>query len=673
MKAVTYGPFPGGWPEEVESDFRQIRSLGFNAVRLYEMPDRMILDAAGSAGLKVFGGLRWALSADFFRCPGQFSAAKVALSGSLRITAGHPALAGVYVGNEVPADLARWMGPARTRRAIEELIALGKDLAPDLLFAYASYPSTEYLEPANADFTALNVYLEDEENFRSYIRRLHHVAGDRPLVISEFGLDSRRNGLGKQADVLQWAVKAALAGETAGMTVYAWSDRWWNAGAEVTDWDFGLIDRSGTPKPAMEACSGPAAMEVEADLSAVSVIVCTRDGRTRIGGCLRAIRAMSGGGWEIIVVDDGSTDGTGDFIAANFPEVNLLRLPPGGLSTARNAGAAAARGDILAFTDDDCEPDMEWIARLLPLFADGRFVAAGGPNLPPPPRTREEAVVCAAPGAPSHVMLDDVEAEHLPGCNIAVTKAAFEAIGGFDPIFHTAGDDVDFCWRLREAGYRLGFAPGAFVWHWRRPSLRTFLRQQWGYGQAERLLLDKHPHRFSNDGEARWEGFVYGGGPVRAMDDSIIYHGPMGEAGYQAVVNRMLPLRGLAVEYQSPATRSALAALRYFQVRVRAWARNRRWPLRSRPAGAKPQLAAWEEFEIASAGGLRREVFLRILIDHGWTPCGATDDWDVEKAENRALVATECGAGPGTLTLVRVQGDHREVERLLRSVSGETM
>ena len=125
-------------------------------------------------------------------------------------------------------------------------------------------------------------------------------------------------------------------------------------------------------------------------------------------------------------------------------------------------------GEILAFTDDDCAPDREWLVRLGRVFADGRFAAAGGPNLPPPPRNWREAVVCAAPGAPSHVMLDDEEAEHLPGCNLVVTKAAFEAIGGFDPVFHTGGDDVDFCWRLREAGFRLGFAPGAFVWHWRR-------------------------------------------------------------------------------------------------------------------------------------------------------------------------------------------------------------
>ena len=227
MNAVTYGPLPGGWPESFAEDFSQMTAAGFNAIRLYEMPDRMLLDAAAEHGLKVFGGLSWHQSADFFRSPGIYSAAVVSLVNGLKETGGHPALAGIYVGNEIPADLVRWMGPVKVREAIEALITTGRELAPDLLFAYANYPSTEYLEPENADFTAFNVYLETEPEFRGYLKRLHHIAGDRPLVISEFGIDSHRNGLDRQAEILGWATRAALDLECAGMTLYAWSDRWW--------------------------------------------------------------------------------------------------------------------------------------------------------------------------------------------------------------------------------------------------------------------------------------------------------------------------------------------------------------------------------------------------------------------------------------------------------------
>jgi GT2 family glycosyltransferase len=660
MSAVTYGPFPDGWPESFAADFSRMVEAGFNAVRLYDLPDRHLLDAAASHGLKVFGGLKWHQSADFFRSPGIYSAAVIALAEGLKEIGGHPALAGIYVGNEVPADLARWMGPVKVREAVEQLISLGRELAPELLFAYASYPSTEYLEPENADFTAFNVYLEDEAAFRSYVKRLHHVAGDRPLVISEFGLDSRRNGLDRQAEILGWATRAAADLECAGMTVYAWSDRWQNAGAEVLDWDFGLIDRTENAKPALRSLSLNSQTPT-LSTPTFSIIVCTRNGNSRIGDCLTAIGKLSGGGFETIVVDDGSSDGTGDFVEKNFPWARLLRLEPCGLSNARNAGAQLAQGDVLAFTDDDCQPDREWIARLRTVFQQGKFAAAGGPNLAPKPRSWQQAVVCAAPGAPSHVMLDDEEAEHLPGCNLAVTRTAFDAIGGFDPQFHTAGDDVDFCWRLRDAGFRLGFVPGAFVWHQRRPTIDAFLRQQLGYGRAEHLLLAKHPDRFSKRGDAKWQGFIYGGGPVRVMEDSIIYHGPMGAAGYQAITNRMLPLRELAENFDSWKSRLALRAVKFIQPRLRAWARNRTlgFTWKRHPKAADP--GPFEEYSVFSPEGHDREHVIGILQKHLWKPAGATDAWDLEKYGNRLLLATERGDGIAKRTLVRFWGNRKSV------------
>lgn len=657
IRAVTYGPFPGGWPSSFDPDFERIAAAGFNSLRLYGMPTPGLLDAAREHGLRVFAGLAWAASMDFFRRPELLAQARVALAEGLRGIAGHPALAAVYVGNEVPADLARWMGPAKVRQALEELIALGRSIAPGVLFAYGNYPSTEYLEPGNADFTAFNVYLEDEAALGRYLRRLHHIAGDRPVVISEFGLDTRRNGVTRQAGLIPRAIRLAATEEIAGFTVYAWSDRWWNAGAEVTDWDFGITDREGREKPALPAIAGAFSDPgPPADPTPVSVIVCTRNGCGRIGGCLAAIGLMTGGNFEVIVVDDGSTDGTADLVAKFFPEVRLLRLPPGGLSVARNAGAAAATGSILAFTDDDCEPDAEWVSRLRRGFADGRFAAAGGPNLPPPARSLTEAVVSAAPGAPSHVMLDDEEAEHLPGCNIAVTKAAFDAIGGFDPQFHTAGDDVDFCWRLRDAGYRMGFVPGAFVWHWRRPSMRAYLRQQRGYGRAERLLIAKHPQRFTANGQARWDGFVYNGAPLRAGENSIIYHGPMGLAGYQSVVDRMMPLRAIEPRFDTPAARLLLAALNWLQPRVRAWARKNGWKLRSPSSPVIPPPEPTSEIEIWSEQGKTREAYLQDLLADGWLPGGDTDEWDVGKNGTRLLLATEYGMHPGKRTLVRIWG-----------------
>lgn len=657
VRAVTYGPFPGGWPTSFDRDFQRIFKAGFNSLRLYEMPERRLLNAAMRHGLRVFAGLNWGQHADFFQHPVLLSAARVQLVNALAEAAGHPALAGVYVGNEIPADLVRWMGPLRVRNAIEDLIALGRELAPELLFAYANYPSTEYLEPVNADFTALNIYLENADAFRSYLKRLHHIAGDRPLVVSEFGLDSSRNGLARQAETLDWALQTSRQEECAGFTVYAWSDRWWNQGAEVLDWDFGLIDRTGADKPALAAIHAAMAQASSPQHATYdySVIVCTRNGRERIGSCLEALAQMQGADFETIVVDDGSVDGTAEWVTERFPWVKCMRLPASGLSAARNAGAAAASGEILAFTDDDCVPDREWLLRLDRVFAGGRFAAAGGPNLPPPPQSWSEAVVCAAPGAPSHVMLDDVEAEHLPGCNLAVRKSAFVAVGGFDPQFHTAGDDVDFCWRLSDAGYRLGFAPGAFVWHWRRSSLLAYLRQQVGYGVAENLLISKHPQRFTTRGTAKWRGFVYGGGPVRVVADSVIYFGAMGRAGYQSLVTRMLPLRGMDVRFDAWQACLALWAMAFIVPRLRAWARCRslrieRWPRQSDVAPT----AESHEWEVSC--GLREETLERLLRD-AWQPSGETDGWDLEKGSTRLLIANTHAANGEKTTLVRVWGD----------------
>ena len=246
LKMMTYGPFPKPRPEVVADDVAnlgKIAAAGFNAVRIYEEPWDGFLDAAQDAGLWVFVGLPWDWSSDFISRPSAFSAARVELEKGLQSWGGHAALAGVFVANEVPADLVRWMGVAKVRAAIEELITLGRRVRPELLFAYANFPTTEYLEPDNADFTAMNVYLEEREKFAGYLPRLHNVAGDRPVLLSEFGLDTQRNGLDQQRDTFLWMVEESLQKGMAGLTVYAWSDWWLNNGKVMDDWSLGVTDR----------------------------------------------------------------------------------------------------------------------------------------------------------------------------------------------------------------------------------------------------------------------------------------------------------------------------------------------------------------------------------------------------------------------------------------------
>jgi hypothetical protein len=141
-----------------------------------------------------------------------------------------------------------------------------------------------------------------------------------------------------------------------------------------------------------------------------------------------------------------------------------------------------------------------------------------------------------SPGGPAHVLLDDEVAEHVPGCNMAATKQALADVGGFEPIFSAAGDDVDLCWRLQNRGYAIGFSPAATVWHYRRNTVQAYLKQQMGYGKAEALLYFKHPYRFNMLGQSRWLGRIYGDLTSAVLSRRpIIYFGAFGRGLFQSL------------------------------------------------------------------------------------------------------------------------------------------
>jgi hypothetical protein len=133
-------------------------------------------------------------------------------------------------------------------------------------------------------------------------------------------------------------------------------------------------------------------------------------------------------------------------------------------------------------------------------------------------------------------MLTDRVAEHVPGCNMAFHRWALEEIGGFDAIFTRAGDDVDVCWRLQERGYKIGFSPAGFVWHYRRSNVGAYLLQQGGYGEAEGLLARKHPEYFNFFGGGIWRGRIYTGANFGVLvRRPIIYHGTFGSSYFQTL------------------------------------------------------------------------------------------------------------------------------------------
>jgi O-antigen biosynthesis protein len=549
VKGVTYGPFKPdahghylGKPDQVDVDLALMREGGLNLVRVYHAPPRWFLDRCASAGMRVLVTLPWAKHVEFLRDRKTRREIAEALRIAVSENAGHSALFGYLVGNEISSAMVRWLGVRRVTEFIERLIQIGRAIDPNALFSYATYPPTEYLLPQNVDFCCFNVYLHNQRDFEGYLLRLQNLTGERPLVLGEFGMDTIRHSQEEQAEMLGWHVDSVVKCGLAGTIFFTWTDEWFTGGQEISDWAFGIVTREREPKKSFYALKEKLGRENSAlshrrlpRAPFVSVIVCSYNGGRTLSACLDSLGKLNYPDYEIILVDDGSTDDTRD-IAEQFPHVRYIYQENHGLSHARNTGAAAATGDVFAYTDSDCMADLDWLYYLIGTLLSGDYAGVGGPNMTPPAQNWIQACVAAAPGGPSHVLLTDTIAEHIPGCNMAFYRWAFENIGGFDPEYHKAGDDVDFCWRLQQAGCVIAFSPTAIVWHHRRFTLRAFLKQQDGYGEAESLLRFKHLIFFGPTGAAKWRGQIYGTPRFSwFINRPVIYHGIFGEGFFQSI------------------------------------------------------------------------------------------------------------------------------------------
>jgi O-antigen biosynthesis protein len=539
---VTYGTFsPDAHgdeypnPEVVQRDFGQMAANGLNAVRVFTAPPRSLLDTASVHGLRVMVGLAAERNVGFLidrkLAPDLDELVRV----QVRACVGHPAVLCYAIGNEIPASMVRWLGRRNVERYLETLYHVVKAEDPDGLVTYANYPSTEYLRLPFLDLVCFNVYLESQPELEAYLARLQNLAGDRPVIMGEIGLDSRRHGEDGQAQTLHGQIRTVFAAGCAGAFVFGWTDDWHTGGSDVEDWDFGLTTRDRRPKPALAAVRdafGDVPFPADVEWPHVSVIVCSRNGAHTLRDCFDALSRLEYPSFDVIVVDDGSSDGTAD-LGREFG-FRVISTAGVGLGSSRNAGLDAATGEIVAYIDDDAYPDAHWLTYLAADFLKSPHAGVGGPNIAPPGDGFVADCVARAAGGPAHVLLSDAEAEHIPGCNAAFRKESLQRIGGFDPRFRVAGDDVDVCWRLRERGETLGFSPAAVAWHHRRSSLRAYWKQQCGYGEAEALLERKWPERYNAPGHVRWSGSVYGQSRLRLIGRvERVYHGTWGSAPFQ--------------------------------------------------------------------------------------------------------------------------------------------
>src|SRR6266704_1102665 len=542
VRGVTYGTFRPGMdgsafpsPKVVEHDFSLMSANGVNAVRTYTPPPHWLLEIALKCNLRVLVGMQGERHYTFLHEKKMVREIRKQVRGAARACAGHPAVLGYLVANEIPASIVRWHGASAVEKFLKQLRDEVKEEDPEALVSYANYPSTEYLDLSFLDLVCFNVFLESQDKYEAYLARLQNLAGNRPLLVTEIGLDSHRNGDKAQAACLDWQIRKTFAAGCAGAFVYAWTDEWYRGGEDVIDWDFGLTSRTREPKLALGVVR-KAFEEVPFSSKEawpkISVVVCTFNGSRTIRDCLEGIGKLRYPNYETIVVDDGSTDGAGD-IAAEY-DVRLIRTENQGLSVARNLGWQSATGEIVAYIDDDARPDPDWLTYLAAAFLKTDYAGVGGPNIPFLDDGDTANCIANSPGGPAHVLLSDCEAEHIPGCNMAFRRGWPQAINGFDAQFRQAGDDVDICWRTRERGGKLGFSPAAMVWHHYRRTVRAYLKQQVSYGKAEAMLERKWPEKYNSNGQMNWLGHIYTDGLFRAtsMSRGRIYQGTWGTAGY---------------------------------------------------------------------------------------------------------------------------------------------
>jgi O-antigen biosynthesis protein len=483
-------PWTGGLTAMVELRARlaQLRA-GNTTTVIVNAPDAdVVIDIAAAAGLHTL--IEVPFSAERLLERTERRALRMETAAWARRFAGRHGLIGFLLTPAMGTDWLRMAGLGRIQSALAALVRHLKRGSEGLV-AVRYHPTTRALAGFDEDLLYSTAPLLAGQDLVNYIVSLHNMAGPRPVVVE---LEA---GCGDQDERVGCAFAAGAAGVVAPSF----------AAAPRTD-SLAMIALSSEEVLPFVALNGKCPPAVPKP-PMVSVVICAYNAERTMEACLESLCKLDYPNYEVVVVDDGSRDKTAE-IAARFPEFRLIRQSNKGLSVARNVGMQAALGEIIAYTDSDCVVDPHWLTLTVGAMVANGFDGCGGPNYAPHEDSRIAACVSASPGAPCHVLTAEDRAEHLAGCNMMFRKTLLQQIGGFDPQFTAAGDDVDICWRALDAGFVLGFCPAGFVWHFRRNTVSAYYNQQRGYGKAEALLYFKYPRRFNALGQVTWRGRIPG-------------------------------------------------------------------------------------------------------------------------------------------------------------------
>jgi len=230
----------------------------------------------------------------------------------------------------------------------------------------------------------------------------------------------------------------------------------------------------------------------------ISVIVPVYNGGLKVRRCIRALqRQKTKRAYEIIIVDDGSTDGSLNGFRGN--SVRVLRQDNLGPATARNLGVENACGDVILFTDADCEPLDDWVEQMVCCLDDRCISGVKGTYL-----TRQEDIVARFVQAEYEAKYERMESD--PYIDFIDTYAAgfrkedFMAVGQYDTRFPTASvEDQEFSFRMWEKGGRMVFNPEAQVYHTHSDTLWHYMRKKFRIGFWKIPVLRRHPKKITRD------------------------------------------------------------------------------------------------------------------------------------------------------------------------------
>jgi GT2 family glycosyltransferase len=228
----------------------------------------------------------------------------------------------------------------------------------------------------------------------------------------------------------------------------------------------------------------------------ISVVVPVRNGEAHLRDCLVSLSRLEypGERHEIVVVDNGSRDRTGAI--ARELGIRCVHEADPGVGNARNAGVAAARGELVAFLDCDCRASTGWLGEIAAAFADGGAAAVAGEIVSMPPRGAAERYAARRKPFWQEWTRLGRGAVHLVGANCAVRRGALAEVGGFDPRVRWSSEDIDLSLRLRRAGFEIRHATRALVFHRHRGTVRGLACQHFGYGRGQALIARRYADEF---------------------------------------------------------------------------------------------------------------------------------------------------------------------------------